>query len=158
MLILSGLVGALLGALTSNGFQIWKLARDEFGARVDELCRAIFEAAALASQYWATDFAELKDFRIAEASLYGKQTLIDALWASLKQDLQERDARRIDSDMSDLLDALTGGDFTNFGRQEDPVRVSSAQTTASRAVVRVRNAHRRTIPLAKGREDPWSDS
>lgn len=148
--LLSGLVGALIGAIVTGSFHFWKLRRDELNARCDEVCKAVLDAASIAAEYWATDFKDrLPDARIAEAKVLGAQALIDGLYAELRIRVNEDEAREIDSLMSDLLDSLTGGDFTVEGRRPDPGRTGRSTQGASAVVVAIRRAHQNTIPFAR---------
>jgi hypothetical protein len=146
--LLSGLIGALIGASVTGGFQIWKFRRDELTARCDELCRVISEAASLASDYWATEYTDIAKARIVEARIMGAQALCDGLYAALRHRLVPSQAK-LDSAMSDFVDALTGGDFTVEGRKSDPSRVSRAPQASSALIVALRQAHHDTMPFSK---------
>jgi hypothetical protein len=146
---LTGLVGALIGAIVTGAFAFWKLHRDELNARCDELCKAVLDAGATAAEYWATDFAgKIRDARISEAKVFGAQSLIDGLYAELRVRLNEEEATQIDQLMSELLDSLTGGDFTVEGRSPDASRARRSMQTASLALVAIRRAHHNTMPLS----------
>ena len=146
---LAGLTGALIGAIVTGSFAFWKLHRDELNARCDELCRAVLDAGAAAADYWATYFADkTRDARISEARVFGAQSLIDGLYAELRIRLNEEEAQAIDRLMSELLDSLTGGEFTVEGRLPDATRARQSMQTASLVVVGIRRAHHNTMPLS----------
>ncbi|MGI6854355.1 hypothetical protein [Mesorhizobium sp. 1B3] len=146
-LLLSGFIGALIGASITLFFNIWKFHRDERTARCDEMCDAMAAAAEIASKYWATDFADDADQRVQEARIYGSQALIDGLYEDLRIVLREKDAVVVDDALSELSMAMSGGAFSVGGRSRDPDRVSKAPRAASLAMVELRRAHRRTFPL-----------
>jgi|APCry1669190731_1035312.scaffolds.fasta_scaffold46099_2 hypothetical protein len=148
LVLLSGLVGALIGASVTGGFQIWKFRRDELTARCDELCRAISHVATLASQYWATKFDDHTKARIAEAEILGSQALCDGLYAALRYRLIKSQGR-LDVAMAEFIDALTGGDFTVEGRAVDVERVASAPQASSVLIVELRQAHHDTMPFSR---------
>jgi hypothetical protein len=147
LVLLSGLIGALIGALVTGGFHIWKFRRDELTARCDELCRVISESALVASDYWATEYPELAKARVAEARIMGAQALCDGLYAAVRHRLVPSQAK-LDVAMSDFVDALTGGEFTVEGRKADPSRVSRAPQASSALIVALRQAHHDTMPFS----------
>lgn len=148
MLLLSGFIGALLGAGITLLFNIWKFHRDERAARIDELSNAISATALLASEYWASEFKDEPEQRVREARILGGQALIDGLYADLRPMLREKDCGAIDEALSALFDAMSGGEFSVKGRPKDAARVVAAPQSASIAMVDLRRCHRHTMPLA----------
>jgi hypothetical protein len=149
LVLLSGLVGALIGAAVTASFHLWRLRREELNARCDELCKAVLDAGLIAADYWATDFtSKVRELRIAEAKILGAQSLIDGLYAEMRIRLRERDAEGMDHLMSELLDALTGGEFTVQSRQPDIPRVQRAAQSASSVIVALRRAYHNTMPFS----------
>lgn len=148
--LLTGLIGALIGGTVTGSFYFWRLRREELNARCDELCKAVLDAGGIAMEYWATDYqGKIREARVAEAKILAAQSLIDGLYAELRLRLSGAEARLLDEVMSDLLDSLTGGDFTVEGRQPDAARVLSSGQISSLVVVGIRRAHRNTMPLSR---------
>lgn len=148
MLLLSGFIGALLGAGVTLLFNIWKFHRDERTARLDELCGAISATALLASEYWASEFKDEPEQRVREARILGGQALVDGLYADLRPMLRASDCGSVDEVLSALFDAMSGGKFSVKGRPQDAARVAAAPQSASSAMVEMRRCHRRTMPLS----------
>lgn len=149
LVIFSGLIGALIGLVVTGGFHFWKLRREELNARCDELCRVIVECANATSVYWADDYKMVtKDMRIAEAKIMGLQSLFEGLYGELKLRLDIDETDIIDELMSDLLDSISGGQFTVQGRAADTVRTRAVQEAAAAVVVAIRKAHQNTLPFA----------
>ncbi len=149
-LLISGLVGALIGTLATAGFHIWRLHREDINARINELCDCVVEAATAASEYWATDFdgSDNKARRIAEAKILGLQSLVDGLYSEVRLRLKIQQSEAIDRLQSELLDNMSGGDFSVQGRPSDPVRTASVLQSASEVVVALRRAHHSTMPFS----------
>lgn len=148
LVLLSGLVGALIGATVAGGFQIWKFRRDELAARCDELCKVISDSASVASEYWATQYDDKIVEKITEAKVLGAQSLCDGLYASIRYRMGATSQQQLDAAMSDFVDAMTGGDFTVEGRSADIVRVSRVPQAASVLIVALRQAHHDTMPFS----------
>jgi len=149
-LLFSGLIGALIGLAVTGGFHIWKLRRDELNARCDELCDLLLECGRTASGYWADNFVHnTKEMRVQEARILGLQALFEGLYAELKPRLNADEAESIDLLMSELIDAVSGGDFTVEDRVPDSVRTRSALQAAAEAIVAIRRAHHNTMPFAR---------
>jgi hypothetical protein len=149
VILLSGLIGALIGALVGTAFNTWKLRRDELASRCDELCDAVQDAAREASEYWSTTYNEKEKALLAEARILGAQDLCDGLYADLRPRFSPSEAVALDELMSDLVDALTGGKFTEEARPADIRRTRLSVQTASAVVVGVRKAHHNTMPFSK---------
>ncbi len=146
MVLLSGLIGALLGAFATSFVHVWKFNRDELTGRIDDLCKAAAEVAKLATVYWSTAYDDDTSRLVAEAAIWGGQSLIDGMYADVREFLGD-EAAAVDEDMSNFVDVLTGGTFSEGGRPVDFARVGQAQQVASNLIVAVRRAHRRTMPL-----------
>lgn len=146
MVLLSGLIGALLGALATSFIHVWKFNRDELTGRIDDLCKAAVEAAKLATDYWSKSYEDDTTRLVVEAAIRGGQSLVDGMYADVREFLGA-EAATVDEHMSSLVDMLTGGTFSESGRPADMVRVEQVQQVASNLVVAVRRAHRRTMPL-----------
>lgn len=157
-ILVSGLVGAVVGAGVTGGFHIWKLRRDELAARCDEVCKAIQQAAELATDYWSKDQSASTAPNVAEARVFGAQTLCDGLYAELRDRFSQNEAAALDVHMSNLLDALTGGDFSVAGRSADAERTRSSMQCASATIIAIRKAHHDTMPLSahekRNKEEP----
>lgn len=147
MPLLSGFIGAILGVIVTQFFNIWKFHRDERSSRLDELCRALLEAATLAAEYWATEFRDEPQQRVQEARILGAQALIDGIYADLRGVLRQEDSEKIDNSLSELFEIMSGGDFSVKNRAKDPARIASPIQAASAAVVEIRRSHRKSIPL-----------
>lgn len=146
MLILSGILGAFLGAMMTFGFNMWKFHRDERNARCDELCKAIWDASILASDYWSKKFDGADAQAIAEAKIFAAQALVDGLYADFEEYLPEA-MNGLDGNFSDLLDALTGGQFSEEQRSIDIVRATMAPRIAGVTIVALRRLYRESIPF-----------
>lgn len=149
LVLLSGFVGAIFGAGIALFFNIWKFHRDERTARIDELCGAISSTALLASEYWSSEFTDEPEQRVSEARIMGGQALVDGIYADLRPLFREEDCEAVDSAISTLFDAMSGGEFSVKGRRPDPSRIAGSPQAASIVMVEVRRSHRRTIPLAR---------
>ena len=149
MNLLFGLIGAAFGFLLSTVFNVWKLRRDEFVARTDELCEAIVDASGQAVDYWSRDAGELDKPRVAEARLAAAQALVDGAYGTWRPHVWSADGLAVDEAMADLLDALTGGQFSEAGRPASPEQVGKASRSAPACVATIRAAHRNTIPLQR---------
>lgn len=149
MLLLSGLIGAMSGALITLVFNMWKFHRDERSSRCDELCKAISDAATAASAYWFRDYRDAGEYaqEIDEARLFASQILIDGLFSSFRIYLVPSSEESIDRHLSSLYDAFTGGDYSVPGRPVDLERGKMAATEASIVNVEIRRAHRETLPF-----------
>lgn len=145
MFVLSGIIGALVGAMMTFGFNMWKFHRDERNARLDELCKAIWDAGVLAAAYWATAFTDADKQAIEEAKIVASQTLIDGLYADFGE--YGLTTTELDKQFSDLLDALTGGTFTDEHRPIDIGRTSRAPRVAGLTIVALRRNYRQSIPF-----------
>ena len=150
MLLLSGLLGAIIGSVVTASFNVWKFHRDELSSRIDELCQAMAVAADRASDYWSQyystpSFEQAK----AEAKLAASQNLVDGLYAEIRGSLAPTDAEHLDDLMSSFVDAMTGGTFTEAGRQADATRIALAPQLSSMIIVAVRRSHRRTLPFRR---------
>ncbi|ODA95003.1 hypothetical protein BFX40_20460 [Mesorhizobium sp. SEMIA 3007] len=149
MIVLSGLIGAFIGAAITLFFNMWKFHRDERSARCDELCAAINAASVVAADYWANDFKLAPDQRVQEARLLGAQALIDGLFDDLRSVVSAADGAELDDVLSNLFEQFTGGAFSVKDRPPDPARLSASIQAASEAVIAIRRSHRRTFPLAR---------
>ncbi|WP_237479405.1 hypothetical protein [Lichenibacterium dinghuense] len=147
MSLLFGLIGAAFGFILSTVFNVWKLRRDEFVARTDELCKAIVDASVQAVEYWSQDAVDIQKLRVAEAKLSAAQALVDGAYDTWKPRVWRADGPAVDGAMADLLDALTGGQFSEADRLASPEQVAKASRSAAACVASVRAAHRNTIPL-----------
>lgn len=143
--VFSGLIGALVGGLVTAWMHYWKFRRDEFGARCDELCRALVEAGQVAADYWSQEFEDPQKARAAEARLLGMQALIDGLSVQVLERFRKEDVMRVQRLLSDLMDALTGGQFSEASRPIDLARTSRAPQIAGGLVAKIREAHRNTM-------------
>lgn len=150
LVLLSGFVGAVIGAITTQIFNFWKFNRDERNSRIDELCGLLTSAANEAAIYWSREFTESEevDQRIQEAKLMSLQTMMDGTFADLRMVISKDDSRCIAELFVELYDALTGGKFTEWPRERDPERLRQASFTSTSIVLELRRAHRRTIPLS----------
>lgn len=147
MLLLSGFVGALIGAALTFGFNMWKFHRDERNSRCDEICKAVWDAATQAADYWATSYKDSNKQKIVEGKLLAAQTLVDGLFADFRHFLSHDHEKRIDERLTELLDVLTGGEYSVLGRPLDIARATRAAPIASEVNVLVRRAHRETMPF-----------
>jgi hypothetical protein len=148
MLLLSGLLGAIIGAFVTLGFNLWKVHRDERGARCDELCAAIRDVAQIASTYWAQAYnSDDNEQKIAEAKLLSAQILVEGLSADFTPYLPEASQRKIEQALSELVDTLTGGAFSEPKRPVDLERLTRAPQHASLTIVAVRHEYRASLPF-----------
>lgn len=147
MVLLSGLFGAAIGAFLTLWFNLWKVNRDERNARCDELCAAIRDVGAMASEYWSKQFDKPAEQEIAEAKLYAAQILLEGLSADFTPYLSMDSQEQIDSLLSDYVDLLTGGKFSEFGREVDLIRLARAPQRASMFIVTLRRLYRASLPL-----------
>lgn len=147
--LFSGLFGAFLGGIVTAGVQLWRLRRDEFGARCDELCKALVEASDRSAEYWSQEFegTDAHERRVLEARLLGNQALIDGLASLVLDRFKTHDKEAIQKLLSDLFDGLTGGDFSIAGRKADLFRTTKAPQVAGELIPLIRASHRRTLPL-----------
>ncbi|MDE2363296.1 MAG: hypothetical protein KGM42_11510 [Hyphomicrobiales bacterium] len=146
--LFSGLVGALIGGFVTAIVQIWRLYRDELGERTDEVCSLLLELNKQASEYWSLSFADLDDARSREAKLIGLTALLDGLCASLCLKLLKVDADKVQLALSDLLDAVSGGQFSEANRPADLERTRRIPFATAGIIVTLREAHNRTMPLS----------
>ncbi|PDT24797.1 hypothetical protein [Rhizobium hidalgonense] len=146
MLLLSGLLGAFLGAMMTFGFNMWKFHRDERNARCDELCKAIWDAGILASDYWSKKFDDSNTQAVQEARIVAAQTLMDGLYADFDEYLSSK-TKDLDGHFSDLLDKLSGGQFTEEDRPIDLARAAMAPRVAGVTIVALRRLYRESIPF-----------
>jgi hypothetical protein len=143
---LSLVIGAALGFLASLALRVFLLRVDEMSARFDETCKDIRDAADLASEYWLFDAADLHKISLMEARLMGHQErvlgmigiLTDAAWFIQDQ---------VEPEMSEFIDASTGGGFHVHGRPADPDRCQSVQIAAARLLVKLRSCRRNLLGL-----------
>lgn len=148
MFVLSGFLGAFLGATLAFAFNIWKVHRDERTSRCDELCKAILDASHTASSYWASTFEKkASEQSTKEAHLLASQTIIDGLAADFRQSLRVNDDHEVDRRLSELFDLLTGGDFSVPERKTDLSRATRVLPVAGDVAVQLRRAHRETMPF-----------
>ena len=158
-MLLSGLIGALIGATVTTAFNFWKFHTDELSSRIDEICKALAELARAAAEYWATDFDKVAKQRLSEANIRGSQSLVDGLYATLREDLPSAETEALDELFSQLLDSVSGGTFSEIGRPADPEKTAAAPQVASNLVVALRRTHREALPLHAVlrylRSSPW---
>lgn len=128
------------------GFNMWKFHRDERSARLDELCKAIWDTGALASDYWSKDFENQSDQSVQEAKILASQALIDGLYEDFAEYFAV-DHPELVANFSELLDAISGGKFTEPGRPRDAERTSKAPRAAGVVIVTLRRIYRATIPF-----------
>ena len=132
------LVGAALGFASALSLKWWAYRRDLWLSRVDNFCEAVDAAADVASEYWLesrvdADAALSRSLDLKEAKIIGLQTRLDGLYASL-----EFDNPILEQRLSELRDALTGGNFNVANRDADGERVRLVQTHASDLIVECR--------------------
>lgn len=146
--LFSGLVGALIGGFITAVAQIWRLYRDELGDRTDELCTLLLELNAQACAYWSKAFSELESGRSIEANLIGLTSLVEGLCASIRQKILKKDADEVEAILSEMMDAVSGGRFSESDRPADLDRTRRIPFVISKLVVRLRDAHSNTMPLS----------
>lgn len=147
MYVLSGLIGALIGAGITLFFNMWKLHRDERSSRCDELCEAINDAADLAASYWFQIYKSDNDQLLEEARLFASQIHIDGSFEQFGLFLTAKSETKIAQELSDFYDALTGGDYSVPKRNVDMVRGRQAYALAGLLSLSIRKAYRETLPL-----------
>jgi hypothetical protein len=148
MVLLSGLIGAAIGALLTLWFNLWKFNRDERNARCDELCAAIRDVGSLASDYWAKTFdGDAPAQKISEARVYAAQILVEGLAADFTHYLPINSQKEIEGLLSEFVDTLTGDTFSVEGRDLDFVRLERAPQQASMLIVTLRRLYRASMPL-----------
>jgi hypothetical protein len=135
---------AFLGMMAAFAVQWIKTGRDEHRALCDELCKVMGDAADHASAYWLTA-ADGAEIELKEARLMGYQSRLAGLKVLVEKQFSQEDAEQVADALSDLFDALTGGDFQVSGRNVDAQRCHQAQVMASVAMVSVRNAYRNSV-------------
>ncbi len=144
---LFGLIGTVFGFLLSTLFNVWKLRRDEFTARTDELCKCIGDASGQAVEYWSQDYDDLDKPRVVEAKLTAAQALVDGAYGTWRPWVRSEDGVRADEAIAILLDALTGGQFSEAGRKASHEQVAKASRANPACIAAIHTAHRNTIPL-----------
>lgn len=147
MFLLSGLIGAVVGSFLTFGFNMWKFHRDERTARCDELCKAIWDVGQLAAEYWSKNFGTAADQAVSEAKLFAAQILVDGLYADFRGYLPTQDQHALDEALADLLDALTGGEFSVPNRAPDIGRLNKSAQAASATIVAIRRTYRQSLPF-----------
>ena len=146
MFVLSGLIGALIGATITLLFNMWKLHRDERSSRCDELCKAINDAASLAAEYWFKEYESENEQSVDEARLYASQIHIDGSFEQFGLFLTSKSETEIVQALSDFYDALTGGDYSVAKRRADMGRGKQVYALASLLSLSIRKAYRETLP------------
>ena len=146
--VFSGAFGALIGAVVAIVLGIWKFHRDEISARCDELCKVIVDAGTISADYWSQEFKpdELHKARVLEAKLLSMQSLIDSLSADLIGKFYSSDNLAISLLLSEMVDGLTGGNFSVAGRGVDELRIRKSAEVAGQLVAAIRLGHRQTMP------------
>ncbi|HBF31860.1 hypothetical protein [Rhizobium sp.] len=147
MFLLSGFLGAFLGASLTFFFNMWKFHRDERSSRCDELCKAVAEASQRAHDYWAKTFEASDDQKLVEAELYAAQIIVDGIFSGFRPFLSIDDEKVIDELFSDLMDLLTGGNYSVPGRAKDLTRATNVKPVSADIIVQLRRAHRDTMPF-----------
>jgi len=148
MPLLSGLLGALIGAFLALGFNMWKFHRDERNARCDELCKAIWDLGILASEYWSKPYNPDQIEQVAtEAKIQAMQNLVDGLYEDFRQYMPTQSHGELLQQLSDLIDAVTGGEFSVENRKPDRDRLIRAPQTASATIVTIRREYRQSLPM-----------
>ncbi|TXM65789.1 hypothetical protein [Methylobacterium sp. WL120] len=147
--LFSGLFGAVFGGIIAATIGFWKFHRDEFSARCDELCKTLVEAGGVSAEYWSQTFEDNQQYRarILEAKLLGMQSLIDGLSAQVSEKFWAKDNVIFSNLLSEMSDGLTGGQFSEAGRQEDLVRIRKASQVAGELTAAIRVGHRHTMPF-----------
>lgn len=147
MIILPALIGAILGSGITLLFNLWKLHRDELSSRADEICKAATEAALLALDYWSKKYEANNEQIIAEAKLRAAQDLLDGMLEDFLLVIGINRQAELNASLSEFMDLLTGGTFTEFERDIDLSRARRAPPAASALTVLIRRANRETMPL-----------
>lgn len=152
-ILFGGFVGALftqICAFIFNHRQSKKAARSQ---KISELIRLIGELTDLSASTWSLDGQKLPvwlgadagkgereiardTIRKNEAQIGGLQIQIDELW----QSLSPKDLEKIGQDelWAELLEAVTGGQFSNPERASDPERVSEVYAKSAVLTAEIR--------------------
>ncbi|WP_313526430.1 hypothetical protein [Shinella sp.] len=141
------LVGAVVGSGITFFFNMWKFHRDEHSSRSDELCKAITDAALLALEYWAKSYENSAEQIVAEAKLRAAQDFFEGLFEDFYLVISPEQEQAINVELSEFVDLLTGGTFSEPGRGQDLSRATMSPPAASRLTLMVRRANRETMPF-----------
>ena len=145
--IYPALIGALVGSGITFFFNMWKFHRDEHSSRSDELCGAITDAALLALEYWSKSYQDNAEQIVAEAKLRAAQDFFEGLFEDFYLVITPEQEQVISRELSDFVDLLTGGKFSEPGREPDLSRATRSPPAASRLTLMVRRANRETMPF-----------
>jgi hypothetical protein len=152
------LAGGVIGFASAGTLRFWQYRRDMWIAGVNDFCKAIDEAATLATEYWhkeklpgpASDKLKCDLFnsvRLSESYLLGLQIKIDQYFSSSSLRLLREDKLRIEEKISLLADALTGGNFGSSLRESDEERSRLAQVYASQIITDIRLSAFRALSI-----------
>lgn len=148
-IFLPALIGALVGSGVTSFFNLWKFHRDERSSRCDELCKAVTDAASLALDYWSTHYDDNSVSKqiVAETKLRAAQDLFEGIFEDYCVFLSKENEAMLNVAMSEFIDILTGGEFTELHRKPDLARATKSAPAGSRLSVLLRRATRETMPL-----------
>jgi len=127
------LVGATIVATANYFVQRWRFRIDRLKATIDDISATINFAADRATEYWLLDAKtpeEQTKCRKHEAELLGLQIRIQQLLAALKEQDRHLDLSITDDDITELYDAMTGGQFGGNLRGVDLFRPRRVQVAA----------------------------
>ncbi|WP_139234116.1 hypothetical protein [Methylobacterium pseudosasicola] len=151
------LLGGFLGFAGAGALRWWQYRRDLWISEIERFTDALNEACDLSTEYWLcrkSDDKEIIDkdkaleLLVQEAKLLGFQIRLDGLQACFIDRLLRDDRKSINSKMSDLSSALTGGSFQSKERDADPDRAILIQATAADLLIEMRQSVRRSLSIS----------
>ncbi|HEX3666177.1 MAG TPA: hypothetical protein VHU23_13215 [Rhizomicrobium sp.] len=135
----TGLIGFVLGLLSSAWLQKSKSTRDELHLACGELCVTAATAGEVGTKYWLRD-GQQADIPELEIRIRGLQRTLSGLAAILRESLHSQGARGVDSALEKFFDTISGGAFGEVDRTADTIRAAQCYLRAADVVVSVRRA------------------
>jgi hypothetical protein len=136
----------LIVAITNFAAQRWRFRTDRLGAAVDHFCNEINLAADIATEYWLLDASNQpaqEKARIREPMLIGRQSRIQELLIALADQDAHLPLSGVQSIVTEMIGAMTGGEFRVRGRVPDTARAQEVQVIAAHANGKLREALQR---------------
>ncbi|WP_323840194.1 hypothetical protein U0027_00550 [Agrobacterium tumefaciens] len=99
----------------------------------------------MSSEYWSKTYSA-NEQKVIEAKILASQALVDGLYEDFVEYTENPDPE-LDGLLSDLIDALTGGEFTVEGRSADTNRVARAPQASGITIIAIRRCYRQSIPF-----------
>jgi hypothetical protein len=139
----AGIAGAVVVAIANFAVQRWRYLTDRLGAAIDHFCNEINLAADLAAKYWLLDAGVphcQEEVAILEPMLVGRQLRLQEILLVLFDQDKHLRLSAVQSSVTELIAAMTGGQFRVRGRPPDAGRAQLAQAVAAQLNGEIRGA------------------